>query len=37
MCDPKGQIWEVSDPLDSRHVTPGTGSGRWVTLGSVDM
>lgn len=37
VCDPRCRVWEVGHPLDSRHVTPGTGSGGGVTLGTVDM
>ena len=33
MCDPRFRVWEVSHPLDSKHVTPGTRSGRWGYLG----
>ena len=29
MCDPRCRVWEVGHALDSRHATPGTGSGKW--------
>ena len=36
-CDPRCRVWEGGHPGDCFNVTPGTMSGRGVTLEIVDM
>ena len=31
-CDPRYIVWRWFHPGDCLHVTPGAGSGKWVTL-----
>ena len=36
MCDSRHRIWEVGSFGDCGHVTPSTGSGRMVSVETVD-
>ena len=36
-CHPRCRVWEGVHPRDCGCVTPGAGSGRWVTLETVDV